>query len=185
MFRPTPTRPCTGCTTNRCCATWAPRDAADSSPPVPPRRRRAKLQDIASRPGQMGRAASASCWPTRPRTDLTITHVLWAMFGSAGGPGAAPAPAPVGGPGPDPRAPAVAATPCWAPGSTSAATSSTRSGWTGRPAAPSSPRRACGTPTTTRPITPAHLIPVQDAGLQTYLRSLDIKFTQRRDEVAG
>ncbi|OBJ52212.1 cupin domain-containing protein [Mycobacterium sp. 1423905.2] len=29
--------------------------------------------------------------------------------------------------------------------------------------------------------TPAHLIPVQDAGLQTYLRSLDIKFTQRRD----
>jgi hypothetical protein len=33
--------------------------------------------------------------------------------------------------------------------------------------------------------TPAHLIPVQDAGLQTYLRSLDIKFTQRRDLVAG
>jgi gentisate 1,2-dioxygenase len=32
---------------------------------------------------------------------------------------------------------------------------------------------------------PAHLIPVQDAGLQTYLRSLDIKFTQRRDLVAG
>jgi hypothetical protein len=31
---------------------------------------------------------------------------------------------------------------------------------------------------------PAHLIPVQDAGLQTYLRSLDIKFTQRRDAVA-
>ncbi|QNI07407.1 cupin domain-containing protein [Mycobacterium kubicae] len=29
--------------------------------------------------------------------------------------------------------------------------------------------------------TPAHLIPVQDAGLQTYLRSLDIKFTARRD----
>ncbi|GAB3001149.1 cupin [Mycobacterium bourgelatii] len=29
--------------------------------------------------------------------------------------------------------------------------------------------------------TPAHLIPVQDAGLQTFLRSLDIKFTQRRD----
>jgi hypothetical protein len=25
---------------------------------------------------------------------------------------------------------------------------------------------------------------VQDAGLQTYLRSLDIKFTQRRDAVA-
>ena len=32
---------------------------------------------------------------------------------------------------------------------------------------------------------PAHLIPIQDAGLQTYLRSLDIKFTQRRDVVAG
>jgi gentisate 1,2-dioxygenase len=32
---------------------------------------------------------------------------------------------------------------------------------------------------------PAHLIPVQDAGLQTHLRSLDIKFTQRRDLVAG
>ena len=32
---------------------------------------------------------------------------------------------------------------------------------------------------------PAHLIPVQDAGLHTYLRSLDIKFTQRRDVVAG
>jgi gentisate 1,2-dioxygenase len=32
---------------------------------------------------------------------------------------------------------------------------------------------------------PAHLIPIQDAGLQTYLRSLDIKFTQRRDLGAG
>ena len=32
---------------------------------------------------------------------------------------------------------------------------------------------------------PAHLIPIQDAGLQTHLRSLDIKFTQRRDLVAG
>jgi gentisate 1,2-dioxygenase len=32
---------------------------------------------------------------------------------------------------------------------------------------------------------PAHLIPIQDAGLQTYLRSLDIKFTGRRDLVAG
>jgi len=27
---------------------------------------------------------------------------------------------------------------------------------------------------------PAYLIPVQDAGLQTYLRSLDIRFTARR-----
>jgi len=27
---------------------------------------------------------------------------------------------------------------------------------------------------------PAHLIPVQDAGLQTYLRSLDIRFSDRR-----
>jgi gentisate 1,2-dioxygenase len=27
---------------------------------------------------------------------------------------------------------------------------------------------------------PAHLIPIQDAGLQTYLRSLDIRFTDRR-----
>lgn len=27
---------------------------------------------------------------------------------------------------------------------------------------------------------PAHLVPVQDAGLQTYLRSLDIRFTDRR-----
>jgi hypothetical protein len=26
----------------------------------------------------------------------------------------------------------------------------------------------------------AHLIPVQDAGLQTYLRSLDIRFSDRR-----
>lgn len=32
---------------------------------------------------------------------------------------------------------------------------------------------------------PAHLIPIQDAGLHTHLRSLDIKFTQRRDLVAG
>jgi gentisate 1,2-dioxygenase len=32
---------------------------------------------------------------------------------------------------------------------------------------------------------PAHLIPVQDAGLQTHLRSLDIKFSQRRDLVVG
>ena len=27
---------------------------------------------------------------------------------------------------------------------------------------------------------PAHLIPIQDAGLQTYLRSLDIRFSDRR-----
>jgi hypothetical protein len=27
---------------------------------------------------------------------------------------------------------------------------------------------------------PAHLIPVQDAGLQTYLRSRDIRFSDRR-----
>jgi hypothetical protein len=27
---------------------------------------------------------------------------------------------------------------------------------------------------------PAHLIPIQDAGLQTYLRSLDIRFFDRR-----
>lgn len=32
---------------------------------------------------------------------------------------------------------------------------------------------------------PAHLIPVQDAGLQTYLRSLDIRFTSRNDLVSG
>jgi gentisate 1,2-dioxygenase len=32
---------------------------------------------------------------------------------------------------------------------------------------------------------PAHLIPIQDAGLQTYLRSLDIRFTNRRDLIAG
>ena len=32
---------------------------------------------------------------------------------------------------------------------------------------------------------PANRIPIQDAGLQTYLRSLDIKFTNRRDLVAG
>jgi len=34
------------------------------------------------------------------------------------------------------------------------------------------------------PDTPAHLIAVQDAGVQTHLRSLDIKFVQRRDTVA-
>ena len=27
---------------------------------------------------------------------------------------------------------------------------------------------------------PAHLIPIQDSGLQTYLRSLDIRFSDRR-----
>jgi gentisate 1,2-dioxygenase len=32
---------------------------------------------------------------------------------------------------------------------------------------------------------PAHLIPVQDAGLQTYLRSLDIRFTDRPDHTRG
>ena len=31
---------------------------------------------------------------------------------------------------------------------------------------------------------PAHLIPIQDAGLQTYLRSLDIRFTSRSDRIA-
>ena len=28
---------------------------------------------------------------------------------------------------------------------------------------------------------PAHLIPIQDAGLQTYLRTLDIRFCDRRE----
>jgi gentisate 1,2-dioxygenase len=32
---------------------------------------------------------------------------------------------------------------------------------------------------------PAHLIPIQDAGLHTYLRTLDISFTNRRDLIAG
>ena len=116
----------------------------------------AKLQDIASRPGANEKSrVSVLLANANQEQTLTITHVLWAMFGVL------PA-------GQEQRphrhqsvaldlildAPPRAATPCWAPGSTRAGTSPTRSGLTGRPAAPLSPRRACGTPTTTRPTRP-------------------------------
>ena len=113
----------------------------------------AKLEDIASRPGANDKSrVSVLLANARQEQTLTITHVLWAMFGVL----------PAGQEQRPHRHQSVALDlildappgllhPAGHP-LMSAGTSSTRSGWTGKPAARSSPRLACGTPTTTRPI---------------------------------
>lgn len=113
----------------------------------------AKLSEIASRPGANEKSrVSVLLANAEQEQTLTITHVLWAMFGVL-------PPHQVQRPHRHQSValdliltrPRPAATRCWARVSTSGATSSIPSGWTGRPVAPSPPRRACGTPTTTRP----------------------------------
>jgi len=147
----------------------------------------AKLEEIASRPGANDKSrVSVLLANANQQQTLTITHVLWAMFGVL------PAhqeqrphrhqsvaldlilDAPPGG--------------CYS-------LLGTRLDSRGEIADPIRVDWQAGGAFTTPPgmwhahynetDEPAHLIPIQDAGLQTYLRSLDIKFTQRRDVVAG
>jgi gentisate 1,2-dioxygenase len=146
----------------------------------------AKLEDIASRPGANEKSrVSVLLANTEEEQSLTITHVLWAMFG-------------VLPPGQEQRphrhqsvaldlildAPAGCYT-----------LLGTRLDEHGDIMDPVRVDWQAGGAFTTPPgmwhahrnesDEPAHLIPVQDAGLQTFLRSLDIKFTQRRDLVVG
>jgi gentisate 1,2-dioxygenase len=147
----------------------------------------AKLEDIASRPGanEKSRVSVLLANASQEQT-LTITHVLWAMFGVL----------PAGQEQRPHRHQSVALdlildTPpvgCYT-------LLGTRLDERGEIVDPVRVDWQAGGAFTTPPgmwhahynetDTPAHLIPIQDAGLQTYLRSLDIKFTQRRDLVAG
>jgi gentisate 1,2-dioxygenase len=142
----------------------------------------AKLDDIATRPGANDKSrVSVLLANADQEQTLTITHVLWAMFG-------------VLPPGQEQRphrhqsvaldlildAPSVG---CYT-------LLGTRLDERGDIADPIRVDWQAGGAFTTPPgiwhahynetDTPAHLIPIQDAGLQTYLRSLDIKFTERR-----
>jgi gentisate 1,2-dioxygenase len=146
----------------------------------------AKLKDIASRPGANDKSrVSVLLANVEEEQTLTITHVLWAMFGVL----------PAGQEQRPHRHQSVAldlildAQPgCYT-------LLGTRLDERGEIVNPKRVDWQPGGAFTTPPGmwhahynesgAPAHLIPVQDAGLQTYLRSLDIKFTQRRDLVAG
>ena len=112
----------------------------------------AELEHIASRPGANSKnRVSVLLANAAQEQTLTLTHVLWAMFGVL----------PAGQEQRPHRHQSVAldlildaslaVTRCWAPGSMTAARSPTRSGWTGRPAAPSPRHRVCGMPTSTPP----------------------------------
>jgi gentisate 1,2-dioxygenase len=146
----------------------------------------AKLNDIASRPGANDKSrVSVLLANVEEEQTLTITHVLWAMFGVL----------PAGQEQRPHRHQSVAldlildAQPgCYT-------LLGTRLDERGEIVNPTRVEWQAGGAFTTPPGmwhahynesgAPAHLIPVQDAGLQTYLRSLDIRFTQRRDLVAG
>ena len=147
----------------------------------------AKLEEIASRPGanEKSRVSVLLANDNQERT-LTITHVLWAMFGVL----------PAGQEQRPHRHQSVALDLILdAPPSGCYTLLGTRLNDRGEIADPIRVDWQAGGAFTTPPgmwhahfnetDEPAHLIPVQDAGLQTYLRSLDIKFTQRRDLVAG
>jgi len=147
----------------------------------------AKLEEIASRPGanEKSRVSVLLANDNQEQT-LTITHVLWAMFGVL----------PAGQEQRPHRHQSVALDLILdAPPSGCYTLLGTRLNDRGEIADPIRVDWQAGGAFTTPPgmwhahfnetDTPAHLIPVQDAGLQTYLRSLDIKFTQRRDLVAG
>jgi gentisate 1,2-dioxygenase len=147
----------------------------------------AKLQDIASRPGANDKSrVSVLLANANQEQTLTITHVLWAMFGVL----------PAGQEQRPHRHQSVALDLILdAPPSGCYTLLGTRLDARGDIADPIRVDWQAGGAFITPPgmwhahynetDTPAHLIPVQDAGLQTYLRSLDIKFTQRRDAVAG
>jgi gentisate 1,2-dioxygenase len=147
----------------------------------------AKLQDIAARPGANDKSrVSVLLANANQEQTLTITHVLWAMFGVL----------PAGQEQRPHRHQSVALDLILdAPPSGCYTLLGTRLDERGDIADPIRVDWQAGGAFTTPPgmwhahynetDQPAHLIPVQDAGLQTYLRSLDIKFTQRRDLVAG
>ena len=147
----------------------------------------AKLEEIASRPGANDKSrVSVLLANADQEQTLTITHVLWAMFGVLP-PNQEQRPH---------RHQSVALDLILdAPPSGCYTLLGTRLDERGEIVDPTRVDWQAGCAFTTPPgmwhahynetDTPAHLIPVQDAGLQTYLRSLDIKFTQRRDLVAG
>ena len=147
----------------------------------------AKLEDIASRPGANDKSrVSVLLANAEEEQSLTITHVLWAMFGVL----------PAGQEQRPHRHQSVALDLILdAPPSGCYTLLGTRLDERGEIADPIRVEWQAGGAFTTaaghvaralqRDRYPAHLIPVQDAGLQTYLRSLDIKFTQRRDLIAG
>jgi gentisate 1,2-dioxygenase len=147
----------------------------------------AKLEDIASRPGANEKSrVSVLLANANQEQTLTITHVLWAMFGVL----------PAGQVQRPHRHQSVALDLILdAPASGCYTLLGTRLDERGEIVDPIRVDWQAGGAFTTPPgmwhahynetDTPAHLIPIQDAGLQTYLRSLDIKFTQRRDLVAG
>jgi gentisate 1,2-dioxygenase len=147
----------------------------------------AKLEDIAARPGANDKSrVSVLLANADQEQTLTITHVLWAMFGVL----------PAGQEQRPHRHQSVALDLILdAPPSGCYTLLGTRLDERGEIYDPIRVDWQTGGAFTTPPgmwhahynetDTPAHLIPVQDAGLQTYLRSLDIKFTQRRDLVAG
>jgi len=147
----------------------------------------ARLEDIASRPGANEKSrVSVLLANANQEQTLTITHVLWAMLGVL----------PAGQEQRPHRHQSVALDLILdAPPSGCYTLLGTRLDQRGDIVDPIRVDWQAGGAFTTPPgmwhahynetDTPAHLIPVQDAGLQTYLRSLDIKFTQRRDEAAG
>ena len=147
----------------------------------------AKLEDIAARPGANDKSrVSVLLANANQEQTMTITHVLWAMFGVL----------PAGQEQRPHRHQSVALDLILdAPPSGCYTLLGTRLDERGEIVDPIRVDWQAGGAFTTPPgmwhahynetDTPAHLIPVQDAGLQTYLRSLDIKFTQRRDLVAG
>jgi gentisate 1,2-dioxygenase len=147
----------------------------------------AKLEEIAARPGSNDKSrVSVLLANENQEQSLTITHVLWAMFGVL----------PAAQEQRPHRHQSVALDLILdAPPSGCYTLLGTRLDERGEIVDPIRVDWQAGGAFTTPPgmwhahynetDTPAHLIPVQDAGLQTYLRSLDIKFTQRRDLVAG
>ena len=147
----------------------------------------ARLEDIASRPGANEKSrVSVLLANANQEQTLTITHVLWAMLGVL----------PAGQEQRPHRHQSVALDLILdAPPSGCYTLLGTRLHERGDIVDPIRVDWQAGGAFTTPPgmwhahynetDTPAHLIPVQDAGLQTYLRSLDIKFTQRRDETAS
>jgi gentisate 1,2-dioxygenase len=146
-----------------------------------------KLEDIAARPGANDKSrVSVLLANANQEQTLTITHVLWAMFGVL----------PAGQEQRPHRHQSVALDLILdAPPNGCYTLLGTRLDERGEIVDPIRVDWQAGGAFTTPPgmwhahynetDTPAHLIPVQDAGLQTYLRSLDIKFTQRHDLVAG
>src|SRR6202020_599852 len=145
----------------------------------------AKLEDIAAPPGANDKSrVSVLLANADQEQTLTITHVLWAMFGVL----------PAGQEQRPHRHQSVALDLILdAPSSGCYTLLGTRLNERGEIIEPIRvdwqaggalhPPPGRGRAPSNKSERPAHLIPVQDAGLQTYLRSLDIKFTQRRDLV--